>query len=101
MESPELSFEVVKPGVETTVQDYPGRVGYWGVGICPSGPLDDYSFRLANRLVGNSPGSAGLEVAAGLLVVRMKSSAIVAICGAEMQQRVNDRPVPRWESFAV
>ena len=37
----------------TTVQDWPGRVGYWHVGVPPSGPMDDYAFRVANELAGN------------------------------------------------
>ena len=39
--------------MQTTVQDYPGRLGYWHVGVPPSGPMDTLAFRLANRLVGN------------------------------------------------
>ena len=44
------------PGMLTTVQDWPGRVGYWHVGVPPSGPMDDLSFRLGNRVVGNPRG---------------------------------------------
>ena len=54
-------LEVIKPGLETSVQDYPGRIGYWNQGFPPSGPMDSWSFRLANVLVGNQPGAAGLE----------------------------------------
>ena len=43
----------------TTVQDWPGRLGYWEVGVPPSGPMDDRSFRLGNLLVGNAEGAAG------------------------------------------
>ncbi len=46
-------IEVINGGIYTTVQDYPGRVGYWNVGIPPSGPMDAPAFRIANRLVGN------------------------------------------------
>jgi urea carboxylase len=55
------AVEVVVAGTYTTVQDYPGRVGYWDIGVPPSGPMDDRAFRLANRLVGNSADAAGLE----------------------------------------
>lgn len=47
------SIEVVAPGTLTSVQDYPGRVGYWEVGVPPSGPMDPLAFRLGNRLLGN------------------------------------------------
>ena len=55
------TFEVLEPGTQTTVQDYPGRIGYWDVGIPPSGPMDPLSFQLANRLLGNPVSAALLE----------------------------------------
>src|SRR6476661_5629366 len=55
-------IEVVDGGAATTVQDHPGRIGYWHVGVPPNGPMDDLSHRLANRVVGNSPGAAALEL---------------------------------------
>jgi len=51
-------FEVVKPGLETSVQDLPGRIGFWAQGFPPSGPVDSWSFRLANLLVGNDAKAA-------------------------------------------
>ena len=56
------TVEVLAPGAQTTVQAYPGRHGYWPVGVPPSGPMDDLSFRLGNRLLGNDEGMPGLEV---------------------------------------
>ena len=44
-------IRVLEGGWYTTVQDYPGRVGYWEVGVPPSGPMDSLAFRIANRLV--------------------------------------------------
>lgn len=55
------SLTVIQPGLQTTIQDWPGRVGFWRVGIPPSGPMDELSFRLANRLLGNPEGAPGLE----------------------------------------
>ena len=49
------AIEVLEAGTYTSVQDYPGRTGYWNIGVPPSGPMDDYAFRLANRIVGNAP----------------------------------------------
>lgn len=94
-----MSLEILKGGVETTVQDYPGRLGYWDLGIPPSGPLDDYSFRLANVLVGNRPIEAALEVTAGMFSMRMKNESLLAITGADMQPRLNESPAMMWESF--
>ena len=53
-------IEVVKAGLETCVQDFPGRYGFWEQGFPPSGPFDMWSFRLANLLVGNAQEAAGL-----------------------------------------
>ena len=54
-------LEVINQGLETSVQDYPGRVGYLNQGFPPSGPMDSWSFRLANILVENESGAAALE----------------------------------------
>jgi allophanate hydrolase subunit 2 len=54
---------VVRPGMLTTIQDWPGRIGYWKVGVPPSGPMDDLSFRLGNVALGNPEGAPGLESA--------------------------------------
>ena len=43
-------IDVVVPGLETSVQDFPGRIGFWNQGFPPSGPMDSWSFRLANLL---------------------------------------------------
>ena len=56
------TLQAVAGGAHTTVQAYPGRRGYWSVGVPPSGPMDDLSFRLGNRLLGNGEGAAGLEI---------------------------------------
>ena len=58
-------IEVLEGGIQTTVQDFPGRQGLLDQGICPAGPFDNLAFRLANLLVGNDPGTAGLEITAG------------------------------------
>ena len=54
-------IEVIKKGLETSVQDYPGRIGSLNQGFPASGPMDSWSFRLANILVGNKVGEAALE----------------------------------------
>ncbi|MFP5368780.1 MAG: urea carboxylase, partial [Actinomycetes bacterium] len=58
---PEPRITVERPGLQTTVQDWPGRTGLWQVGVPPSGPMDDLSFRLGNVALGNPEGAAGLE----------------------------------------
>ncbi|MEP2614998.1 biotin carboxylase N-terminal domain-containing protein, partial [Marinobacter alexandrii] len=56
------TVDVISGGTLTTIQDYPGRIGYWEIGVPPSGPFDSYSFRLGNRLLGNDEGAPGLEI---------------------------------------
>lgn len=53
---PTRRVEVVSGGTLTTVQDWPGRTGHWQVGVPPCGPMDDLSFRLGNRALGNHEG---------------------------------------------
>jgi urea carboxylase len=57
-------IEVIEPGVQSTIQDWPGRLGYWDVGVPPSGPMDALALRLANQLLVNSQGAAALECTA-------------------------------------
>lgn len=55
-------FQVVKPGLQTMVQDL-GREGYQVYGISPSGAMDRVSMQIANILAGNEAGEAVLEIA--------------------------------------
>ena len=94
-------FEVLEGGIQTTVQDFPGRVGYLDLGTYPAGPMDHFAFRVANLLVGNPPGAAALEVTVGGLKARFHDRRAVAVTGADMQAALNGTPVPLWESFGV
>ena len=88
-------------GPATTVQDYPGRLGYWDVGVPPSGPMDPLSFRLGNRLLGNPEGAAGLEFAAAGPVLDFNADALVCLAGADFGATLDGRPVALWRPFAV
>lgn len=94
-------LEVIKPGLETSIQDWPGRQGYLKCGFPWSGPMDHWSFRLANVLVGNAPGTAGLECQFIGPSLRFQRDAVIALTGADMQPKVDGVPVPNWESIAV
>ncbi|MCC2313795.1 urea carboxylase [Cellulomonas xiejunii] len=93
--------EVLRPGVLTTVQDWPGRVGYWDVGVCPSGPVDDLSFRLGNVALGNPEGAPGLECTLAGPRLRFSHPAVVCVTGADGPVSVDGVPVPQWEPVAV
>ncbi len=85
--------EVVTPGVQTTVQDLPGRTGYWKVGVPPSGAWDRRSFALANQAVGNEPGAAGLEAVLRGPKLRFTSAATIALTGAATAAKLDGVPV--------
>ncbi|WP_342641401.1 biotin-dependent carboxyltransferase family protein [Rhodoligotrophos ferricapiens] len=92
---------VVKPGLETSIQDYPGRLGYWNQGFPPSGPMDSWSFRMANVLVGNAPGAAGLECQMLGPTLRFDRDMVIAVCGADMRPTLDGEPLPMWQSVPV
>jgi urea carboxylase len=78
-------IEVLAAGTQSTVQDYPGRLGYWNVGIPPSGPMDALSLRLANRAVGNPEGAPALEITVTGPTLRFRSGACIALSGARLE----------------
>ena len=95
------AVEVLDAGVQTTVQDWPGRVGYWDVGVPPSGPMDDLAFRLANRLVGNAHTAAGLECTLSGPTLRFHHDAVIALCGAPMPATLDGVALAPWQSHRV
>ncbi len=88
------TFEVLGAGTQTTVQDYPGRLGYWAVGVPPSGPMDSRALRLGNRLLGNAEGEAGLEITMSGPTLRFNTDAVVAITGAPIPLTLDGQPQP-------
>jgi urea carboxylase len=98
---PRQRIEVDRPGLQTTVQDLPGRVGLWDVGVPPSGPMDDLSFRLGNRAVGNPEGVPGLECTASGPALRVTHETTFCVTGAECLVTVDGTPAPMWEPIVV
>ncbi|HMN46949.1 MAG TPA: urea carboxylase [Povalibacter sp.] len=95
------TVEVVQAGTHTTVQDFPGRVGYWDIGVPPSGPMDDLAFRLANRIVGNAGSAAGLECTVGGPTLKFNVPARIALTGARMQAELDGKPVMYYTPVEV
>lgn len=95
------TIEVLTPGMQTTVQDYPGRLGYWQVGVPPSGPMDDLAFRLANRLVNNVQDQAGLEITVIGPTLRFNCDSVIAVTGASIEVHLDGKPLAQWQSHAV
>lgn len=93
--------EVVQPGTYTSVQDYPGRVGLWSIGVPPSGPMDDYAFRLANRIVGNHESAAALEYTIIGPKLKFHSDAVIALTGANSPAKIDGKIIPFWQPVAI
>jgi urea carboxylase len=93
------TLSVLSGGPSTTVQDYPGRLGYWDVGVPPSGPMDALALRLGNRLLGNPEGAAGLEFAAAGPVLRFNSPVLACLAGADFGATLEGAPLAPYEPF--
>ena len=86
------AVSILRPGMFTTVQDL-GRWGYQSRGVPVSGALDWYSHRLANRLLGNHPAVATLEITLVGPHMRFDAPAVFAVTGAECRLTLNDATV--------
>ena len=94
-------IDVLQPGTQTTIQDLPGRVGYWDIGIPPSGPFDDLSFKLGNQLLGNTPEAAGLEITLNGPTLKFHHGTNFCLTGADIEAHLNNQPVESWEVIAI
>ncbi|MBU1057372.1 MAG: urea carboxylase [Proteobacteria bacterium] len=88
-------------GMQTTLQDYPGRLGYWAVGVPPSGPMDSLNHRLANRIVGNSEEAATLEITIKGPELTFNTPAIIALSGADISATVDGVAVDRYKPLPI
>ncbi|MFN8185727.1 MAG: 5-oxoprolinase/urea amidolyase family protein [Gaiellales bacterium] len=95
------SAEILEGGIQTTVQDYPGRQGMLARGFFPAGPMDHFAHRAANLLAGNPVPAATLEITLGGFALRLDGEATVAVCGAEAQLTLDGDEAAMWESHRV
>jgi len=95
------TIEVLTPGMQTTVQDYPGRLGYWDVGVPPSGPMDNLAFLFGNRILGNPDHAPGLEITLTGPTLKFHGQCVLALTGAPMQATLNDTDIPFWKAVSV
>ncbi|WP_455374710.1 urea carboxylase [Kaarinaea lacus] len=95
------TIDVISSGTMTTIQDYPGRTGYWDVGVPPSGPFDNYSFRLGNRLLNNPENAAGLEITLNGPTLKFNCATQIVLTGAEMQATLDDKSIAFWQIINV
>jgi urea carboxylase len=92
---------VLDPGALSSLQSLPGRLGYWEVGIPPSGPMDDKNFALGNSILGNPPGAAGLELTLTGPTLKFASPTVIALTGAAMEATLDGVAVPYNEAVPV
>jgi antagonist of KipI len=94
------TFEVLDAGGLTTVQDL-GRYGFQRYGVPVSGAMDAFALRVANLLVGNGEGDAGLEMTLAGPQLLCLANTVVAVTGGDLQPRLDDGAAPMWEAFPV
>ncbi|KAH7412923.1 urea carboxylase [Cadophora sp. MPI-SDFR-AT-0126] len=95
------AIQVIDPGSLTTIQDFPGRVGFWKIGIPPSGPMDNYSFRIANKLLENDPEDAGLECTSTGPTLRFLCRTTIAVVGPPAEHKLDGVSIPLSTAISV
>ncbi len=95
------TVEVLSAGTQTTVQDFPGRLGYWAVGVPPSGPMDDRALRLGNRLLDNDPTAAALEITMSGPTLRFNTASVAVVTGAAIPLTLDGQPLTMNQTFAI
>jgi urea carboxylase len=86
-------IDVLSGGTQTTLQDFPGRQHHWNVGVPPSGPFDNYHFRLANRLLNNAESAAAMEITLQGPSLMFSFETRVVICGAMIDAKIDGQAV--------
>jgi antagonist of KipI len=96
----QAAFEVLNPGILTTVQDL-GRFGFSQFGVPPSGALDAFSLRVGNLLAGNDEGEAGLETTIIGLKLKALADVVVSITGGNLSPLLNGEPLEMWRAHLL
>ncbi|MBR7799629.1 biotin-dependent carboxyltransferase family protein [Undibacterium fentianense] len=94
------SIRMIRAGILTTVQDL-GRHGSRHLGVAQAGALDRYSLMLANKLLGNSIDSAGLEILVGPVEIEFERDTWFVLCGANFAAHLDHISISKaWRHFA-
>jgi antagonist of KipI len=97
---PSRSLVVLRSGMLTTIQDL-GRWGRQASGVPVAGPMDVYSHRLANQLVGNAEGAAALEITLIGPELQVAGDLLCAIAGAEFTVVAGGHSIRQTGTFRV
>src|SRR3954467_9516320 len=95
-----MSLLVIRPGMLTTIQDL-GRWGHQHSGVPVAGPMDSYSHRLANQLLGNDRGAAALEITLVGPEVEASEPTTCVVQGARFDAIVNGKAVDVRRPFVI
>ena len=98
---PGARIDVLRAGTQTTVQAWPGRLGYWNIGVPPSGPMDDLSFRLGNVALGNPEGAPGLEITLQGPALSFSAPTRICLTGAPCVATIDGERVALWEPAMI
>lgn len=94
-------LKILNGGIQALVEDWPGRLGYLGAGMAPSGAMDNVALELGNMLLKNKNGSAGIEIAVGLFQAEFEVDTVIALTGCDMKAMINGSPAPMWETIGI
>ena len=86
-------IDVLSGGTQTTLQDFPGRQHHWNVGVPPSGPFDNYHFRLANRLLNNPDSAAAMEITLQGPSLKFSFETCLVVCGAVIDAKIDGQAI--------
>ena len=93
-------IDILRAGLLTSVQDL-GRPRQREFGVASGGAVDSLACAVANRLVGNEPNAATLEITMGACVLRFSCATLVALAGADCHADLDGAPVWSWWRFPV
>src|SRR3954469_25709972 len=95
-----MSLRVIRPGMLTTIQDL-GRWGHQHSGVPVAGPMDWYSHRLANQLLGNDLHAAALEITLIGPELEASEPTTCVVQGARFDVRVDGEIVDERRPFVI
>jgi antagonist of KipI len=95
-----MSLEVIDIGGLATIQDS-GRKGWRQFGVPVSGPMDEFAYRAANVLAGNSSEHAVIEIGLGDVTFQAMQDCVIAVTGVGYQLSIYIWEFPLWGSFFV
>lgn len=92
------SLKVVKAGPLSLIQDL-GRYGYAQIGLSPGGPMDEYAYSWANKLLNNPVNAPCIEITLGQAEFKVSEKCAFAICGGDLKATLDEQPLSNWSSF--